>query len=367
MNDINYVATEYKEEIKLDYQREKIYEEDTDSWLYDFFWNNEKLKSSRLWPEITLVKDQNDLNNYFKIELKWYSTPHSQITINLNNKKSYTFGSDYINYKFISINSEDSKIKWGDIYKINVGSFVASDGQIILKNRTREINLTHSIPTNSHLLMENEILKFKSINQITILNQDPSDKNTNIKYNTVSFYPNILKTHSLWTTVSKIEIKNDLDVERVYSNQIFDISVSGLIFGDNNENMDLILNKIDNGYNLDIDGYTNYDYKREGTYKEPNIGSKKGYYIPYNFKGEFYPTVNISINNYFEDFQIIYPYSFEDPMLDKDDGITTMIIDEGLQEFNPLISTDSVTISEDDFNTIINENLSIDGIKNLSQ
>ena len=367
MNDINYTTTEYKEEIKLDYQREKIYNETTNSLLYDAFWRHKAFKSLRLWPEITLIKDQNDLNNYFKIELKWYFTPHNQVTINLNNKKAYTFGTSYADYKFISINSEDSKIKWVDIYKIDVGIFYGSRGGIIYVNRTREINLTHSIPTNTHLLMENEMLKFKSINQITILNQDPSDRNTNLKYNTVSFYPNILKTHSLWTTVSKIEIKNDLDVERIYSNQISDISISGLLFGDNNENMDLILSKIDNGYNLNIDGYTNYDYKREGTYKEPNIDGKKGYYIPYNFKGEFYPTVNISINNYFENFQIIYPYSFENSMLDKDDGMTTMVIDDDLQEFNPLIETDSVTVAEDDFNTIINENLSIEGIKNLSQ
>ena len=129
--------------------------------------------------------------------------------------------------------------------------------------------------------------------------------------------------------------------------------------------MDLILNKNDESYNLDIDGFTKYDYKREGTFKEPSIGGKKGYYIPYNFKGEFYPSINISINNYFKDFEIIVPHYYEKPMLDKDDGIVTMSITENFEPIDSSIATDSVTVGDEDFNTIINEDLSIDGIKNL--
>lgn len=361
-------VTKYVEEIKIDYNEVIVHKEDKDNPLYDVFWSRNEFESLRLWPKITMVRDARNIDDYFKIELSWEVTPHNQVTISINDKKTYTFNQEFKEYKFISIDSQDAKVKWSDTLKFNVGVFAASDSGIVLLNRTKSINLFHSSITNNHTIRNNEILEFITLNQIVIFNHDPLNNNQEPKYNTVKLTPQIIKKQGLWQNIAKVVITND-DVEgHVYSNQIQNLTLSNLTFGDKTEKLLLRLQNNDNDEQIiHVDEVTKYDYARKATYKEPTASGEKGYYIPYSMSGEFFPILNISINNYFKDFSITIPYNFEKAFLDSNNGEVVMNTKDEDNKMDDNKKKDSVVVSDEDFNTIIKEDMTIEGIKNLEK
>jgi hypothetical protein len=112
---------------------------------------------------------------------------------------------------------------------------------------------------------------------------------------------------------------------------------------------------------------TKYDYDKKGTYKSPTMTGEKGYYIPYSLKGEFFPSLNLSINSYFVDFKVIIPYNFKKPMLDDNDGTIGMTLKEDEEKMDPNLEKNNIVITEDDFDVIIKEELTLDGLANLEK
>ena len=353
---------EYKEEIQINQKDTIIHKEDNDSIFYQPFWDYIKANKIFIWPKITLSKDPQEINDYFKIELWWSWRPHSEITITLNWDTSYTFNSEYKDYEFISINSKDSKIKWGELKKINVGIFERADNGEVFINRSKEIELFYPEISNTHFLKDNEIIKFITLNQIVILNNDLNDKNKYEKWNIVTIKPLRLTKQGLWKNIAKISIENDEVPKTIYSNQISKLSLDNLIFGDKNKSVKLIMDDA----LIKVDEFTKYDYDLKNTYKGYDTKGQKGYYIPYNLKGEFFPTLNMTINSYFKDFKIIMPYLFEKAFLSVDNGIVSLSINEDTnEEWDNTKEKHNIFIGEDNFDTVINEDLSLEGLVNL--
>lgn len=245
--------------------------------------------------------------------------------------------------------------------------------KIIAKLKINSLNLNK----NDYFINSNNI-HFKTIKALRTSAISPklSWNNSYNKtiYNNVIFYPQKLEIGKHNQIIYKIVAYNDFFDYEMLERDI-DIEAHNLINLPilNNEklnvkfiksnNLEMIDNKKVIGY-IEIQDETYYDFKQENTIKGTGPNSQKGYFIPYNFAGSLKPILNIKINNDYKNIQISHEQKIKKKFLDVNDGIVDLKI---ISYKNSIFDDTTIwyKIKNEDFRFIQNENLTLEGLKNL--
>ncbi|CAT05350.1 Uncharacterised protein [Mesomycoplasma conjunctivae] len=116
------------------------------------------------------------------------------------------------------------------------------------------------------------------------------------------------------------------------------------------------------GY-IKIINNTYFDIKQGKTIKGNNLSSKQGYVIPYNFSGTLTPKVILDINADYKDISIAFSQKIKRKLIDKNNGIYKL----KLQTYEkPILKNEVILIEDSDFNYVIENNLSLEELKNIN-
>lgn len=97
--------------------------------------------------------------------------------------------------------------------------------------------------------------------------------------------------------------------------------------------------------------HTKYDYN-QGTILTTEIGSDRGYILPYNFSGNFSPKLTFNISR-IKDLTVSYNINVEKPILNKENGIIKLNLNEQNSIKNVEFTKKYFEIDYKDFNKII--------------
>ncbi|WGI36394.1 MHO_1580 family protein [Mesomycoplasma lagogenitalium] len=222
-------------------------------------------------------------------------------------------------------------------------------------------------------------LKFKTVKAFRVstyankINEVFQNEYDALFYNNLTFYSQKLVPGKHNESLFKITAFNDIYDEEIVERDINILakSVSNLpIF--NNEKLKIAFVKNNEKEFIDkkpvigeikIIDETYYDFDKKQTVKGVSDKSKRGYIIPYNFSGIISPKINLDINQDYKDINLIYKQKIDTKFLDKDNGIVKFYI--AVYPQAELSEMEHFLIANKNFKYVINDSLSLDGLKQL--
>lgn len=325
--------------------------------------------------EIEVIVQKNELDGKFTITIKNIPFIEKNFVVSLNNKINYI--SPVVNNSMgttLSIGPQQLKnTLFKDVTSIAIAINAKSNFGFNIAHRWERISelnikIMRNEPTNKNYLINEQglivetyyLMSFKQTkkalivknhkSQIKILSKKivPGKHNVEI----FSIY-NISKTPIPWIAANSIEGLKIASPSKK----------SKMIFTKSTESIDLL-----NGIVASIcfDENTYYDFNQDNTYQGIGINSKKGYILPYKFKGDLVPILNINIGS-INNILIGFSNPIKNAYFDKYSGLIKLKIKESTDLHYDDNYVEHNIILNKDFSTLISGNLSLDDIINLGK
>jgi hypothetical protein len=228
-----------------------------------------------------------------------------------------------------------------------------------------------------------KIRKDEPSNKSFLINQDGLLIET---YSAISFIQDMNKV-TIKNVKSKIKIIPNKIVSGKHNIEMFHIknisktepplivakTIEGLKINNSSKNNKAIFKKSSSSEDSinDIIGHiyfsenTYYDLKDENTHSGIGANSKNGYIVPYNFKGNLIPILNIDIDSIYN-ILIGFSNPIKNAYFDKSDGLIKLTINESNNLYDESYEPQN-KISNFNFSTLISNNLSLADIIKLEK
>ncbi len=337
----------------------------------------------KLWwrnkQEITTVIEKSSDNGKFKIIIKNVPFTYQSFVVSLNNYISPNFSNEL--RKDVTISSENLK---GTLFKdvstiaIAINAKVSIMDIYVPNRRDEEVGKWTRISE-----LNIKIRKDEPSNKSFLINQDGLLIET---YSAISFIQDMNKV-TIKNVKSKIKIIPNKIVSGKHNIEMFHIknisktepplivakTIEGLKINNSSKNNKAIFKKSSSSEDSinDIIGHiyfsenTYYDLKDENTHSGIGANSKNGYIVPYNFKGNLIPILNIDIDSIYN-ILIGFSNPIKNAYFDKSDGLIKLTINESNNLYDESYEPQN-KISNFNFSTLISNNLSLADIIKLEK
>ena len=340
----------------------------------------------KLWwwnkQEITTVIEKSSDNGKFKIIIKNVPFTYQSFVVSLNNKINY-ISPNFSNElrKDVTISSENLK---GALFKdvstiaIAINAKVSIMDIYVPNRRDEEVGKWTRISE-----LNIKIRKDEPSNKSFLINQDGLLIET---YSAISFIQDMNKV-TIKNVKSKIKIIPNKIVSGKHNIEMFHIknisktepplivakTIEGLKINNSSKKNKAIFKKSSSSEDSinDIIGHiyfsenTYYDLKDENTHSGIGANSKNGYIVPYNFKGNLIPILNIDIDSIYN-ILIGFSNPIKNAYFDKSDGLIKLTINESNNLYDESYEPQN-KISNFNFSTLISNNLSLADIIKLEK
>ena len=365
----------HKEIQQIDPQKISSFEEiEYKQMITKIWWRNKQ--------EITTVLKKNSTDGKFTIIIKNIPFTNKSFVVSLNNKINY-MSPDIESKSQTDVIITSSNLK-GTLFKDVSTIAIAINAKVSLYDkyvpfnridrgtnweRISELNIklkNHDLSNKSFLINDegllvetySSIIFIQDFNKVSVKNVKSQikilpKKIVSGKHNINMFcIINVSRTEPpliVAKTIEGLKIHNALKKNKVIfdkSNNAED-SVKGILGN---------ISFVENTY---------YDAKNENTYSGIGLNSKKGYIVPYNFKGDMIPIMNVDIDS-ISNILIGFSNPIKNAYLDKENGLIKLTINESTDLYDD-DHQDQNTISNFNFANVISGNLSLMEIINLEK
>lgn len=339
----------------------------------NFFLQNYKNTNSPL--EVLINKNQ---DGTFAITVKNINYRNKQIIVSLNNKINFT--SKRINsdaYQSVVITSKDlGNTLFKDVFTIsvalnaltrmNVPKFNINFNQIKwVRISELSIKMKKTQKSNNLLFIDEKGIIVESYSSFRFIqnidNVTPKFSISRIRFIPIELIPGIHNVNIL--KIENLEKTNTPPL-------IIAKTIEGLKISTKQQNIKFEQQKRENinegvFANIIFDENTYYSLENDNTYIGIGENSKKGYVVPYKFKGDLFPLLKINIG-FAKDVVIGYSSKLHEPYFNKYSGKIKLKITESKLLFNDL--NEKITkISNKNFSNIILDNLTLEEIMVLNK
>ena len=332
---------------------------------------------------VEIKKNQND--DKFTIIVKNIPFKYKNIVVSLNNKINYV--GDKI---FSSVGSSItiSSKNLGDTLFSNVTSIAVALNAVNTLN-----SMLDKFPNYNNLYISK---MWKRISELSIKIKKPEINNKFFFINEKGLEIETCNSFKFSQRANSLIVRNDKSIIKVipkkiivgkHNVEIFDVKnisktpippivpkiIEGLEIDNSGKTNKVIYKKSFNSLELlngivgkiNFSGNTYYDLKKQKTYPGIGINSRNGYIIPYNFKGDLVPIINLDVGP-IKNIFIGFSNPIKNAYLNKYSGLIKLNIVISNQPYNDDYENQTI-IQNSYFSNIISENLTLEDIRNLGK
>ena len=347
--------------------------------------NNVYLKNFKNNFEINVEIKKNENDDKFTIIVKNIPFNFKNVVVSLNNKINY------IGDKIFSPTGRSITIT-----SQNLGNTLFSDVTSIAVALNAEIN-TFNPRFDKFPNYNNKFHGFKMwkrISELSIKIKKPEINNKLFFIDEKGLEIETYKSFKFSQRINSLTVRNDKSIIKIIPKKIiagkhnvefFDVKnisktpmppilpkiIEGLEIDNNGNTNKIIYEKssnlleIRNGIvgKINFSGNTYYDLKRQKTYPGIGINSRNGYIIPYNFKGDLVPIINLDVGP-IKNIFIGFSNPIKNAYLNKYSGLIKLNIVQTNEPYNDDYEN-QIIIPNSYFSNIISGNLTLEDIRNL--
>ncbi|MBN3535079.1 MHO_1580 family protein [Mycoplasma procyoni] len=271
---------------------------------------------------------------------------------------------------------QNTKIKFSDIQNMSIVSTNNTTNNPLLIS---QLTFNKNPNKQSDFFVENALnfqtmKMYRTASFVNDIEDHYQDGQTKIYFNNITFYKMPLVQGEHNEVLFKVVANND----KIAESELLDRDIA--IVTKNVENLPL-----ENKEKLNVSFYrhshpkkykgkteigeiritdeTYYDFETSTVKKGVNNNSKRGFLVPFNFSGQIFAKINLSINNDYKDISLSFKHNIEKRWLDKDEGVVKLLINQ--YEESEISESEFRLIENKQFKYVIDSNLSLEALKNL--
>ncbi len=365
----------HKEPLQIEPQKISSFEEiEYKQMITKIWWRNKQ--------EITTILKKNSVDGKFTIIIKNVPFVNKSFVVSLNNKINYMSpdiesksqsdiiitssnlkGTLFKDVSTIAI-AINAKVSLYDTYvpfnRLNKGTHWERISELNIKLKKNDLSNKSFLVNDEGLLVETytSIIFIQDINKVSVENVKSLIKILPIKIISGKHNINLCYVMNVSKTEAPLILAKTIEGLKIHNTS----KKNKIIFVKSNNSADSVKGILGN---ISFVENTYYDFKNENTYSGIGLNSKKGYIVPYNFKGDMIPILNIDIDS-ITNILIGFSNPIKNAYLDKESGVIKLNINESTDLYDNDYQNQNI-ISNANFANIISGTLSLMEIINLEK